>query len=76
VTSTLATILFIMLRCNIDREGALHRMPAACGNQLMACYWIEQGREVETMTGAAKRATAAQKAFEGMSKRKHNFNIE
>jgi hypothetical protein len=42
----------------------------------MACYWIEQGREVETMTGAAKRATAAQKAFESMSKRKHNFNIE
>jgi len=31
---------------------------------------------VESMMGATQRASEAQNAFEELSKRKHNFNVE
>ena len=76
IPCSLATILYIMLKCNIDRFDAIHRLPAACGNQLLVCYWTDNGMETEGLINASNRMSKAQSEFEKMANRKHNFNIE
>lgn len=69
-------IAFILMKCGLSRIEAIHRVPASFGNQLLACYWMDQGREIEGITDAVKRTSKAREEFEKMANRKHNFNFE
>ena len=66
--------LFILGQCGIPWQEALHEIPAALGNQLMACHWMSLGVEIEPIM---KSATAPTKQdFDALTNRQKSWDLE
>jgi hypothetical protein len=60
--------------CGIPWREALHELPAALGNQILACHWLANGVEIEPLTGS--QAASAKTTFDEITNREHSWLLE
>jgi hypothetical protein len=53
---------------------ALHELPAALGNQILACHWLANGVEIEPLTGS--QVANAKTTFDEITNREHSWLLE
>jgi len=67
-------MIYIAHQCGLSLENALYGVPVDFLNDLIGCYWVAQGMDVETPHEVRQRKEKAQAEFKRLTNTKHNFN--